>query len=146
MARESLTIGGINLMGGVDWDVDELTIHTPPPVGENPTVPGRYGAVWVPKKHGPGSFTVSMWIGNPGWTPQQARVQWETLVAAIATPHLLQQVVWTLSDGATRTCEAQLVGQISPSRLGTRGYRAQMEFTVPGSYWAGTPGFAEGVV
>lgn len=146
MARESLTINGFDLMAGTDWDVDEFTIHTPPPVGENPTVPGRAGAIWVPKRHGPGSFTVSLWVGNPGWTRQQVWVQWETIVAAVATPGALSTVVWTLVDGSTRTCQAALKGRIEPAAIGSKGYRAMLEFTVPGSYWAGTPGFAVGVV
>lgn len=142
MARESLVINTLDLMDGQDWDVDEFTINTPATVGENPTVPGRAGSIFRPKKHGPGSFTVSMWVGNPEWTRQQVWVQWEAIVAAVSVPGSLSTVTWTLSDGSVRTCQAALIGQIQPARIGTKGWRTQLEFTVPASYWTGTPGFA----
>lgn len=139
MARESLVVNGLDLMAGDNWDVEDFSPALAPPVGENPTVPGRNGTIWRAKRPGPASFTVTMWIGNPAWTRQQVWVQWENILNAVTDTQALMSVTWTLSDGSTRTCQAERIGDVTPTRIGTKGWRAQLEFTIPAGYWTGGP-------
>lgn len=139
MAREQLIINGLDLMAGTQWDVEDFAPALAAPIGDNPDVPGRQGVVWRPKRPGPATFTVTMWIGDPQWTRQQVWTQWETILAAITPAAGLASVTWVLDDGTTRTCDAERVGDITPTRIGTKGYRAQLEFTVPAGYWTGGP-------
>lgn len=135
MARESLTIGGLDLMAGANWDVEDIQITSPAPVGDNPIVAGRIGSLWHAKSLGQAGFTVTMWIGNPSYTRQQVWVLWEQIAAAVWQPETLLTAVWTLSDGATRTAQVELVGDVAPQRIGTKGWRVTLEFGIPSGEW-----------
>lgn len=140
MARESFVVNGtLDLMAGVNWDVDELVVSAPAPVGDDPVVAGRTGSLWYPKVLGESTIQVSMWVGNPGVDRAVVWGYWEQIAAVIAQPSALLDIVWTLSDGATRTCQAELVNEPSPQRLGTKGYLVDLEFTVPSGVWTHGP-------
>lgn len=135
MARESFVVNGLDLMAGVHWDVDDLQVLEPAPTGENPVVAGRVGSLWFPKVLGPSQVNVSMWVGDPGATRAQVWGWVEQIQAAVWQPGTQLPVVWTLSGGATRSCQAELSSDFAPSRLGSKGYRLKLEFTVPEGAW-----------
>lgn len=140
MARESLTINGYDLMDGTYRDVEVFTTRTPAPIGENPTVTGRTGSIPRRKRHGQGGFRVNLWVGHPDETRSEIQTRWDNIVRVVNQPHDTSTVVWTLSDGSTRTCEAELTGEIEPTPIGQRGYRAQLQFNIPAAYWFGADG------
>lgn len=142
MARESLTVNGYDLMDGEFRDTEVVVFRSPAPVGENPTVAGRTGSVVRRKRHGPGGFRVTMWVGHPTETRAQVQARWDGLLRVVNQPHAPAAVVWTLSDSSTRTCAAELVGDTEPTAIGQRGFRAQLEFTIPAAYWFGPDGSA----
>jgi hypothetical protein len=144
MAREVLTVNGLDLMAGDYRDATDFVRYVPAPVGEDPPVAGRTGGVFRSKVHGPGRFTVDEWVGHPTETRAQVQARWDALLRMTARPRVLSPVVWTLSDGTTRTCSAYLSGEVSPTRIGQRGWRAQLEFTIPDTYWWGADGNAAG--
>jgi hypothetical protein len=144
--RESLTVRGWDLMEGYFRDVEVLVMSSPAAAGENSVVVGRTGAVWHRKRHGPGRFGVIAWVGDSGATRAQVRTLWDEVLRVCAQPHSLAPVEWTLSDGSVRTCQAELVGEIVPVPLGQRGFRGQLEFSVPGAYWWGATGSASATV
>lgn len=131
MARETLTINGLDLMAGTQWDVEDLTITGPGPVGDNPVVAGRVGSLWHQKPLGPGKITVAMWIGDPNQPRSDTWRAWEQVAAAVWRPHELSTLTWTMDDGATRTWLVELASDTVPRRVGSHGYRVTLEFTVP---------------
>lgn len=136
MARESLTVNGtLDLMAGTHWDVETLVVWSPEPVGEDPVVAGRTGSLWRPKVHGQAGFRADMWVGDPSASRAVAWGYWEQIQAVVAQPSALLTVVWTLSEGATRTCQAELTGDVAPRSLGTTGWKASLEFSIPSGVW-----------
>lgn len=131
MARESLTINGLDLMAGTNWDVEDLIVTDPGPSGDNPVVAGRVGSLWHQKTVGPGRIDVNMWVGNPAASRTQVWQWWEQIVAAVWRPHQLSTITWVMDGGATRVWLVELTGEAAPTRLGTKGYRARLEFQVP---------------
>lgn len=144
MAREQLWINGYNLMDGQFRDTEVVSFRSPAPVGENPTVAGRTGAIYRRKRHGPGGFRVNMWLGDQSAALEEVRGMWDDLLRMVNQPNNLATVTWVLSDGSTRTCYAENVGEIEPAALGVKGVRAQLEFSIPDAYWWGADGSASG--
>lgn len=144
MARESLTIRGYNLMEGTYRDVEVVTFRPAVTQEDNPTVSGRTGSIWRRKHHGAGGFAVNMWVGHPTETLAEVQARFDDVLRVVNQPHSLAPVVWTQSDGTTRSCDAELVGSIEPTPIGTKGFRAQLEFNIPAAYWFGVDGSASG--
>lgn len=94
----------------------------------------RAGEVWRPKKHGPGTFTLEVWLGT---YQRQAQQLWDELLQAVDSPHRL--ITWrrVTADGENRTCLGEVTGSLQPSAVGQSAYRASIEVTVPGAYWKG---------
>jgi hypothetical protein len=102
--------------------------------GGNATVSNRTGEVWRPKKHGPGSFTLEVWLGT---YQREAQQLWDELLRAVDSPHRL--VTWRriTANGETRTCEGEVTGALEPTAIAQNGYRASIEVNVPAGYWRG---------
>lgn len=135
MARESFVINGVDLMAGQNWDVDSIVVTVPEPVGDDPVVAGRVGSLWRPKVHGQCTIQIGMWLGNPAADRATVWGYWEQIQAAVARPQVLSTAVWTLSEGATRTFQVELIGDPAPARIGSKGYRVQLELNVPSGGW-----------
>lgn len=102
--------------------------------GSNAAVANRPGEVWRPKQHGPGTFTLEVWLGT---YQREAQRLWDELLRAVDSPHRLVSWRRITADGETRSCEGEVTGALEPTAVGQNGYRASVEVTVPGSYWRG---------
>lgn len=109
-------------------------LGTPAKRGSNAVVNNRAGEVWRPKKDGPGTFTLEVWLGT---YQRQAQQLWDELLRAVTPGHRL--VTWrrVTADGENRTCLGEVTGSLQPTAIAQAGYRASIEVTVPGSYWRG---------
>lgn len=102
--------------------------------GGNAEVANRPGEVWRPKLHGPGSFSLSVWLGT---YQVQAQNLWDELLRAVVQPHRLVAYRRITADGETRRCLGEVTGRVEPTAIAQNGYRAQVEVNVPGAFWFG---------
>lgn len=111
-------------------------LGTPDAVGSNARVPNRTGELWRPKKHGPGQFTLQVWLA--GADQAEAQAQWDEILRATVSLHRL--VTWRriTPAGETRQCLGEITGRMEPTAIGQQGYRASLGVSVPAGYWVGT--------
>lgn len=124
-----LTVGG----GIRDWESRDGTDVVGAFVGDNHTVANRSGEMWRPKTMGPGEFTINVWVA--GADRATALKNYRELIRAVARPYRMIRVARWLTDGERIFCDAELVGGIKPTMLGERGFKASMQFKVPGGVW-----------
>ena len=136
MARETWTVDGYTLTQGTYRDVEYRAglYGTPEPVGANATVANRTGEVWRPKRHGPGAFTLNLWLGA---TTTRAGVEaaYDELLRVLTPVHRLCRFTRTLASGEVRRCDGELVAALGPEPIGQRGMRISAEIRVPDGYW-----------
>lgn len=108
--------------------------------GSNAVVANRTGEQWRPKVHGPGSFTLEVWLGT---YQRQAQAMWDELLRAVVQPHRL--VTWRriTAAGETRFCEGEVTAALQPTYVGQSAYRASIEVSVPRGYWRGDTEFTQ---
>lgn len=138
MARERWTVDGYEITEGVVRDVEYRAglYRTPQVDGTDGEVSNRTGRLWRPKVHGPGSFTLAVWLGSTSravWEPA-----WDELLRAFVHPHRLSTYERTLADGTIRRCQGDVVASIDPQPSGSLMVRAGIEVAVPAGYWEGT--------
>lgn len=109
-------------------------LGTPAMRGNNAEVANRTGEVWRPKVHGPGSFTLEVWLGT---YQRQAQALWDELLRAVVQPHRLVTYRRITAAGEARTCQGEVTGKLQPTAIGQNGYRASIEVAVPAGYWRG---------
>lgn len=133
--RETLTFDGWELTEGTvrDWEVRDGMDSVAGFVGDNHTVANRGGEIWRPKVHGPGRFTVALWLLETDAAGVQAA--WRTLLRAMAKPRKRIRVERTMANTEAVFCDAEVVGGIEPTHLGQQGYRASVTFNVPEGIW-----------
>ncbi|MFJ8043788.1 hypothetical protein ACIRBX_25130 [Kitasatospora sp. NPDC096147] len=140
MARERWLVDGYELTEGLVRDVEYRAglIATPPVIGANATVPNRVGELWRPKHHGPGKFTLALWLAprTGGW--QQVEAAWEDLLRVLARPHRLLTFERHTAAGQIRRCQGEVLSSLAPTPLGQSGMRLGVEVTIPSGYWEGT--------
>lgn len=138
MAREQWFIDGYELTQGTVRDVEYRTglYGTPAPVGDNLTVPGVTGERWVPKVHGPGAFTLALWLGDRTSRQAVEALHADLLRAAARTR---DRPLWTrvLADGTSRLCYAEVRSSLAADPVGQRAMRVSIECSVPEGYWHG---------
>jgi hypothetical protein len=136
--RERWFAGSYEFTEGDVRDVEYRTglLGTPELRGDNAVVPNRTGQLWRPKMHGPGSFTLSIWLA--GNSQSEAAQAWDALLRAVVQRRRL--VTWqrVTADGETRQCQGEVIASMQPTALGQLGYRCAISVNVPGSYWFGT--------
>jgi hypothetical protein len=117
-----------------DVEYRDGQLGTPAMRGSNAEVANRTGEVWRPKLHGPGTFTLKVWLGT---NQRQAQATWDELLRAVIQPHRLVQWQRVTAAGETRTCWGEVTGALEPTAIGQAAYRAEIQVTVPGGYWRG---------
>ena len=118
----------------MDVEYRDGTLVTPAARGSNVVVNNRTGEQWRPKRHGPCTFTLQVWLGT---YQRQAQQLWDDLLAAVVQPHRL--VTWRriTAAGESRYCYGEVVGALQPTAIGQAAYRASIDVVVPGGYWRG---------
>lgn len=127
-----------------DWEFTEGDIRDveyrsgqlgiPAARGSNAAVPNRTGEVWRPKIHGPGTFTLEVWLGT---YQRQAQALWDELLRAVVQPHRLVTYRRITAAGETRYCQGEVIGAMAPTSIGQAAYRASIAVDVPAGYWRG---------
>jgi hypothetical protein len=135
MARERWLFDGWELTEGTlrDWALRAGTGETAVFIGENTSVPGRAGDMWRPKVQGPIVFTIDLWF--KGSTREEVHAAYATILRAVRRRHRLVNVVRHRASGEQVTCDAELIGQIIPTHLSQRVWRASLTFKVPSGCW-----------
>ncbi|MFJ6770163.1 hypothetical protein ACIQOV_04145, partial [Kitasatospora sp. NPDC091257] len=137
MARERWLVDGYDLTDGLVRDVEYRAglTGTPAVVGANATVPNKIGELWRPKHHGPGKFTLALWLAptSGGW--QDVEAAWEDLLRAVVRPHRLLTFERHTAAGQVRRCEGEVLSALTPTPLGQSGMRISLEVNVPAGYW-----------
>ncbi|MGW3181648.1 hypothetical protein ACWDD9_20470 [Kitasatospora sp. NPDC001119] len=138
MARERWLVDGYDLTDGLVRDVEYRAglTGTPAVIGANATVPNKTGELWRPKHHGPGKFTLALWLAptTGGW--QDVEAAWEDLLRVVARPHRLLTFERHTAAGQIRRCEGEVLSALTPAPLGQSGMRISLEVNVPAGYWA----------
>ncbi|WP_327074443.1 hypothetical protein OG196_31885 [Kitasatospora purpeofusca] len=137
MARERWLVDGYELTDGLVRDVEYRTglNTTPAVVGANATVPNRIGELWRPKHHGPGKFTLALWLApaSGGWA--EVERAWEDLLRSLVRPHRLLAFERHTAAGQIRRCQGEVLSALAPTPLGQGGMRLGVEVNVPAGYW-----------
>ncbi|GAA2746176.1 hypothetical protein [Kitasatospora cinereorecta] len=137
MARERWLVDGYELTDGLVRDVEYRSglVTTPAVVGANAAVPNRIGELWRPKHHGPGKFTLALWLAPRAGGWQAVEQAWEDLLRAIARPHRLLTFERYTAAGQLRRCQGEVLSALAPTPLGQSGMRVGVEVNVPAGYW-----------
>ncbi|MGW4694866.1 hypothetical protein ACWEO1_21110 [Kitasatospora cineracea] len=137
MAFERWLVDGYDLTDGLVRDVEYRAglTATPAVVGANATVPNRIGELWRPKHHGPGKFTLALWLAPAGGRWQDVEAAWEDLLRAVARPHRLLTFERHTAAGQVRRCQGEVLSALTPTPLGQDGMRISLEVNVPSGYW-----------
>ncbi|MCC9309138.1 hypothetical protein LN042_18965 [Kitasatospora sp. RB6PN24] len=137
MARERWLVDGWELTDGLVRDVEYRAglNTTPAVVGANAAVPNRIGELWRPKHHGPGKFTLAMWLAPAAGGWDGVEQAWEDLLRALVRPHRLLTFERHTATGQIRRCQGEVLSALAPTPLGQSGMRVSVEVTVPAGYW-----------
>lgn len=138
MARETWHIDGWELTQGIVRDLEYRAglYRTPAVDGTDSNVSNRTGRLWRPKTHGPGQFTLAVWLG--GASRAEAERLYDELLRAVVHPHRLATYRRGLADGTARECSGDVTAALEPTAIGQQGMRLGIEVTVPRAYWRGT--------
>lgn len=139
MARERWVVDGYEFTEGLVRDVEYRAglLATAPLVGDNSSIPNRSGVVWRPKRRGPASFTLNMWLGTEAGRDVVDRL-YDDLIRAVGDGSTLPLWNRYLADGTVRECRGEVVGSLQPQPLGNVAMRLGVEVLVPSGAWQGT--------
>lgn len=147
---ESITVNGADLSTLVR-NVESLAglLKTPPRRTTNVTVPGRHGALLVPRKfYDPAEIVLPLWViganeatgaalsGDAAVTSFYQRV--DELVALFSGATGTVTIVHTLPDGSARQAVAEVTEVMDFTRqLGSPLFgRVAIALTIPGAFWS----------
>jgi hypothetical protein len=134
--RERWLVDGYELTDGAVRDVEtrDGLYASAPVVGGNAVIPHRTGEVWRRKVHGPGGFSLNLWLGD---RTSRAAVEalWDNLLRAVTPLHRLPKYERLTDAGEWRECYGEVVSALEPKAIGQRGIRIGIEVRVPAGYW-----------
>lgn len=138
MARKTWTVDGFELTEG--W-VREVELRDGldrfgGKVGSNPTVGGRRGALWTPKRAAEGGFVLNLWTA--GDTEVERQANFDVLTRVFGVTHRPLHFVHGLADGTYRECWGEVTDAIDPQPNGLLCERLSVAVNVPAGYWQGT--------
>lgn len=147
MTTESWVVDGVNL-SSLAYDImtfDGMD-NTPPAVGNNMQFAQTHGQKWVPKYFDQAVKTLSMFVstkdsgGVDGTTIDTMRLNYDAnldkLVLLFGRRRKLLNVVRTLSSGAIRQADCEVVSVIAPNLRGLAAGAITVELLVPSGFWA----------
>lgn len=135
MAREEWWADGWEITQGLVRDVEKRDglYRTAAKRGGNVTIAAQHGDLWRPKKNGPGTFVLSLWLG--GSTRAEVEGYWDTLIRAVTPGHRLVRYQRRTASGEWREAWGEVVSAMEPTPHGQVLMRASVEVTIPAGRW-----------
>ncbi len=103
--------------------------------GGNVTIAGQHGDLWRPKKNGPASFVLNVWLGTN--SRAEWEVEWDNLLRALTPGHRLVRYRRLLSGGEWREAYGEVLSAVEPAPNGNLLARGSIEVNVPSGRWRG---------